>query len=178
MQRLGSVQRLIGSGCDHPQPNIKAGLDTLFKTRSVSDRCIYRRKKLYPNLPDIEGHHVPDAAAPLVARHDSLQRIYTKIIRYNNSALSLDHLLLLWFIGNIFSSLQTITRFLELLTGKMVESEATQASDLQWMVMACDPSSVERETCDELPVSEEKYEDEYETSPSQEPNLLSVSLAK
>ena len=74
------------------------------------------------------------------------------------SALCLDHLLLLWFIDNIFSSLQTITGFLERLTGKMVESEATQAIDLQWMVMACDPNSVERETCDELPVSEEKYE--------------------
>lgn len=66
----------------------------------------------------------------------------------------------------------------QILISKMVESEATQAIDLQWMVMACDPNSVERETCDELPVSEEKYEDEYETSPSQEPNLLSVSLAK
>ena len=36
----------------------------------------------------------------------------------------------------------------------MVDSEATQAIDLQWMVMACDPNSVERETCDELPVSQ------------------------
>ena len=48
----------------------------------------------------------------------------------------------------------------QILISKMVESEATQAIDLQWMVMACDPNSVERETCDELPVSEEKYEDE------------------
>ncbi len=28
----------------------------------------------------------------------------------------------------------------------------TAAIDLQWMVMSCDPESVERETCDELPV--------------------------
>ena len=46
----------------------------------------------------------------------------------------------------------------QILISKMVESEATQAIDLQWMVMACDPNSVERETCDELPVSEEKYD--------------------
>jgi hypothetical protein len=32
------------------------------------------------------------------------------------------------------------------------ENSRTQAIDLQWMVMACDPNSVERETCDELPV--------------------------
>ena len=43
----------------------------------------------------------------------------------------------------------------QILISKMVDSEATQAIDLQWMVMACDPNSVERETCDELPVSEE-----------------------
>ena len=41
----------------------------------------------------------------------------------------------------------------QILISKMVDSEATQAIDLQWMVMACDPNSVERETCDELPVS-------------------------
>jgi hypothetical protein len=40
----------------------------------------------------------------------------------------------------------------QILISKLVESEATQAIDLQWMVMACDPNSVERETCDELPV--------------------------
>ena len=28
--------------------------------------------------------------------------------------------------------------------------------DLQWMVMACDPDSVKRELCDELPVSESR----------------------
>merc|ERR1719391_590215 len=39
----------------------------------------------------------------------------------------------------------------QILISKMVDSEATQAIDLQWMVMACDPNSVERETCDELP---------------------------
>merc|ERR1719341_763358 len=39
----------------------------------------------------------------------------------------------------------------QILISKMVDSEATQAVDLQWMVMACDPNSVERETCDELP---------------------------
>ena len=42
----------------------------------------------------------------------------------------------------------------QILISKMVDSEATQAIDLQWMVMACDPNSVERETCDELPVSQ------------------------
>ena len=47
----------------------------------------------------------------------------------------------------------------QILISKMVDSEATQAIDLQWMVMACDPNSVERETCDELPVSEDKYGD-------------------
>ena len=41
----------------------------------------------------------------------------------------------------------------QILISKLAESEATQAIDLQWMVMACDPNSVERETCDELPVS-------------------------
>ena len=41
----------------------------------------------------------------------------------------------------------------QILISKKVESEETQAIDLQWMVMACDPNSVERETCDELPVS-------------------------
>ena len=46
----------------------------------------------------------------------------------------------------------------QILISKMVDSEATQAIDLQWMVMACDPNSVERETCDELPVSEDNYE--------------------
>ena len=70
----------------------------------------------------------------------------------------------------------------QILISKMVDSEATQAIDLQWMVMACDPNSVERETCDELPVSEEDKEKEvkikYETSPSQGQSLLSVSLAK
>merc|ERR1719260_27596 len=39
----------------------------------------------------------------------------------------------------------------QILISKLGESEATQAIDLQWMVMACDPNSVERETCDELP---------------------------
>lgn len=40
----------------------------------------------------------------------------------------------------------------QILISKLVESEQTQAIDLQWMVMACDPNSVERETCDDLPV--------------------------
>ena len=48
----------------------------------------------------------------------------------------------------------------QILISKMVDSEATQAIDLQWMVMACDPNSVERETCDELPVSEEDKDNE------------------
>ena len=33
-------------------------------------------------------------------------------------------------------------------------SQRTIPIDLQWMVMACDPESVERETCDELPVKQ------------------------
>ena len=34
-------------------------------------------------------------------------------------------------------------------------SPSTVPVDLQWMVMTCDPESVERETCDELPVKKE-----------------------
>ena len=46
----------------------------------------------------------------------------------------------------------------------MIAKEAPVSSrtipiDLQWMVMACDPESVERETCDELPVSKISMED-------------------
>merc|ERR1740131_282442 len=39
----------------------------------------------------------------------------------------------------------------DILIAKQAASTRTQAIDLQWMVMACDPESVERETCDELP---------------------------
>jgi hypothetical protein len=40
-----------------------------------------------------------------------------------------------------------------IMISKEADSQRTQAIDLQWMVMACDPESVERETCDELPVN-------------------------
>ena len=40
----------------------------------------------------------------------------------------------------------------EIVIAKEADSRQTQAIDLQWMVMACDPDSVSRETCDELPV--------------------------
>ena len=40
----------------------------------------------------------------------------------------------------------------EIVIAKEADSQRTQAIDLQWMVMACDPDSVSRETCDELPV--------------------------
>ena len=48
------------------------------------------------------------------------------------------------------------------LTGKIMiakeaESSRTHPIILQWMLMACDPESVERETCDELPVTERLY---------------------
>merc|ERR550519_2717480 len=38
-----------------------------------------------------------------------------------------------------------------IMISKEADSPRTQAIDLQWMVMACDPESVEREQCDELP---------------------------
>lgn len=41
----------------------------------------------------------------------------------------------------------------EILVSKESDSSRTVPIDLQWMVMSCDPESVERETCDELPVS-------------------------
>ena len=41
----------------------------------------------------------------------------------------------------------------EIMIAKEVDSGRTTPITLQWMVMACDPSSVERETCDELPVN-------------------------
>lgn len=40
----------------------------------------------------------------------------------------------------------------EILIAKEAQSTRTTPIDLQWMVMTCDPESVERETCDELPV--------------------------
>ena len=40
----------------------------------------------------------------------------------------------------------------EIMISKDAQSTRTIPIDLQWMVMACDPESVERETCDELPV--------------------------
>lgn len=40
----------------------------------------------------------------------------------------------------------------EIIVAKESESSRTVPIDLQWMVMSCDPESVERETCDELPV--------------------------
>ncbi len=43
-----------------------------------------------------------------------------------------------------------------ILVAKEATTTRTVPIDLQWMVMTCDPSSVERETCDELPVSTRK----------------------
>jgi hypothetical protein len=40
----------------------------------------------------------------------------------------------------------------EILISKEADSYRTTPIDLQWMVITCDPESVERETCDELPV--------------------------
>ena len=40
----------------------------------------------------------------------------------------------------------------EIIVAKEAETSRTVPIDLQWMVMSCDPESVERETCDELPV--------------------------
>ena len=40
----------------------------------------------------------------------------------------------------------------EILIAKEADSYRTTPIDLQWMVITCDPESVERETCDELPV--------------------------
>ena len=42
----------------------------------------------------------------------------------------------------------------EIVVAKNAETSRTFPIDLQWMVMTCDPQSVERETCDELPVSD------------------------
>ena len=39
----------------------------------------------------------------------------------------------------------------EILVAKEAGSTRTMPIDLQWMVMTCDPESVERETCEELP---------------------------
>ena len=44
----------------------------------------------------------------------------------------------------------------EIVVAKNAETSRTFPIDLQWMVMTCDPQSVERETCDELPVSDKK----------------------
>ena len=44
----------------------------------------------------------------------------------------------------------------DIMIAKEADSQRTQAIDLQWMVMACDPDSVSRETCDELPVKVHK----------------------
>uniref|UniRef100_A0A0K2UXP0 Thrombospondin-like N-terminal domain-containing protein n=1 Tax=Lepeophtheirus salmonis TaxID=72036 RepID=A0A0K2UXP0_LEPSM len=43
----------------------------------------------------------------------------------------------------------------EILIAKDADSSATMPVDLQWMVMTCDPDSVRRETCDELPQKEQ-----------------------
>ena len=45
----------------------------------------------------------------------------------------------------------------EIVVAKNAETARTMPIDLQWMVMTCDPQSVERETCDELPVSDKKW---------------------
>lgn len=46
----------------------------------------------------------------------------------------------------------------EIMIAKDATSTSTIPIDLQWMVMACDPESVERETCDELPPREKPQE--------------------
>ena len=40
----------------------------------------------------------------------------------------------------------------EVVIAKEADSAATTPMILQWMLMACDPDSVSRETCDDLPV--------------------------
>ena len=40
----------------------------------------------------------------------------------------------------------------EIVIAKEADSAATTPMILQWMLMACDPDSVSRETCDDLPV--------------------------
>merc|ERR550519_185634 len=51
----------------------------------------------------------------------------------------------------------------QILIAKEADSDSTHGIDLQWMVMACDPESVERETCDELP-DREKQEKQCEVT--------------
>ena len=41
-----------------------------------------------------------------------------------------------------------------LISKEALRGETTVPIDLQWMVMTCDPESVTRETCDELPERE------------------------
>ena len=40
----------------------------------------------------------------------------------------------------------------EIVKAKEADSAETTPMILQWMLMACDPDSVSRETCDDLPV--------------------------
>ena len=40
----------------------------------------------------------------------------------------------------------------EIVIAKEADSDRTTPMILQWMLMACDPDSVSRETCDDLPV--------------------------
>ena len=40
----------------------------------------------------------------------------------------------------------------EIVIAKEADSAKTTPMILQWMLMACDPDSVSRETCDDLPV--------------------------
>ena len=40
----------------------------------------------------------------------------------------------------------------EVVIAKEADSAETTPMILQWMLMACDPDSVSRETCDDLPV--------------------------
>ena len=49
----------------------------------------------------------------------------------------------------------------EIVVAKNAETSRTFPIDLQWMVMTCDPQSVERETCDELPVSDNKKKNHF-----------------
>ena len=40
----------------------------------------------------------------------------------------------------------------EIMIAKETDSTETTPIILQWMLMSCDPESVQRETCDEMPV--------------------------
>ncbi|PRD34818.1 UNVERIFIED_CONTAM: Collagen alpha-1(IX) chain [Trichonephila clavipes] len=45
----------------------------------------------------------------------------------------------------------------DIMIAKYQDDSDTVPLELQWMVMSCDPTRPERETCDELPVRRFKY---------------------